>query len=147
MNSQVREPFGIRQLIASIFALGFLVGAVAALAVFVRRAGFDVSAGFGAAVAAAVTWLLIRVLSGSPYRERTIWMLMRSVAGVLVLLGPVLLVVLAYAPIFVHASDVTDERALLAVVGVLLLLATACAMAGGRRLIKDAAANGSGERS
>jgi uncharacterized membrane protein len=37
MRPQVREPFRVRQLIASILTLAFLVGAVVALAVFVRR--------------------------------------------------------------------------------------------------------------
>jgi hypothetical protein len=136
MRPQVREPFRVRQLVASILTLAFLVGAVAALAVLVQRTGFGASAGFGFVVAAAVVWLLIRAMSGSPYRRSAIPTLLRSVAFLLVVLGPVVLVFLAYVPVFVGADKVADERPLLVVAGLLLLLAVACALLGGRRQAK-----------
>jgi uncharacterized protein YqgC (DUF456 family) len=63
------------------------------------------------------------------------------VGVILVLVGPVVLVILGYAPIFEHASNVSGDRALLVVVAVLLLLTFASATLGGRRLVKT---NGTG---
>jgi hypothetical protein len=132
----MREPFRIRQVIASIFALGFLAGAVAALIAYVIRDGFDVGAGFGAVVAVAMAWLFVRAMSGSPPRQGTLSTLTRAVLALLAMVGPVLEVFLGYAPIFQGASDVSEDRALLVVVGLMLLLTFACATLGGRRPIK-----------
>jgi drug/metabolite transporter (DMT)-like permease len=146
MRPQVREPFRIRQLIASIFALGFLAGAVVALIAYVIRDGFDVGAGFGVVVAVAMAWLFVRAMAGSPPRAGTMRTLVGSVLAVLAIVGPVLLVILGYAPIFGSASDVSEDRALLVVSAVLLLLTFVSATLGGRRLIKTNE-NGAAERS
>ena len=137
----MREPFRVRQLIASIFALGFLAGAVAALIDYVVRFGLDVPAGFGVVVILATMWLFVRAMSGSPPREGTVHRLAGSAGVILVLVGPVVLVILGYASIFGHDSDASDDRALLVAVGVLLILTFASATLGGRRLVKT---NGSG---
>ena len=47
-----------------------------------------------------------------------------------------MLVILGYAPIFVHASNVSGDRALLVVVAVLFLLTFTRRTLGGRRLVK-----------
>jgi drug/metabolite transporter (DMT)-like permease len=140
----MREAFRARQLIASVFALGFLAGAVMALVAYVMQFGFDVPAGFGVAVALATAWLFVRVMSGSPPREETGHRLAGSVGVILVLVGPVILVILAYAP--VRPSAGSGDRALLVVVGVLLLLTFASATLGGRRLVKTSE-SGPGNRS
>lgn len=132
----MREPFRIRQVIASIFALGFLAGAVAALIAYVIRDGFDVGAGFGVVVAVAMAWLFVRAMSGSPPRQGALSTLTRGVLAVLAMVGPVLEVILGYAPLFLGTSDVSEDRALLVVVGLMLLLTFASAMLGGRRPIK-----------
>ncbi|HEY0539509.1 MAG TPA: hypothetical protein VGD53_14120 [Actinoallomurus sp.] len=132
----MREPFRIRQVIASIFALGFLGGAVAALIAYVIRDGFDVSAGFGMAVAVAMMWLFFRAMAGSPPHAGTLHTLVGSVLAVLAIVGPVLLMILGYAPILRGASDVFEDRGLLVLAAVLLLLTFAIATLGGRRLIK-----------
>jgi Kef-type K+ transport system membrane component KefB len=137
MSPQARAPFGARNLIALIIGVALLAATAAVLGTYVSRLGFDAAAGFGIAVAVASTWLLARAMSGSSYRQGAAWALARSVAFAASLAGPILLVILAYAPIFRHTNSSNPDRALLAAAGVLLLLVFCCATLGGRGARKD----------
>lgn len=137
MSVRVRAPLRLRNLIALIIGVALLVGTAVVLGDYVQRFGFDGSVAFGIAVAVAATWLLARAMSGSSYRQGAIWALGRSVAFVLSLAGPIVLVILAYVPVFRHAHSTNPDRALLAAAGVLLLLVFVCATLGGRGAIKE----------
>lgn len=132
----MRERFRVRQLIASIFAVGFLAGAVAALVAHVTQFGFDFSTVVGAAVVVATTWLFVRLMSGSPPREGTVNRVAGSVGVILAVVGPVVLVVLGYAAVFRRASNVSGDPTWLVLDGVLLILTFVSATLGGRRLVK-----------
>jgi hypothetical protein len=131
MSARARARFGLRNLIALILGVALLVATAAVLGGYVQRFGFDGAAGFGVVVAVAEAWLLARAMSGSP-RPGAVAVAVRSVAFLLSLAGPVVLVILAYTPIFRHVHGTNPDRALLAVAGVLLILVFGCATLGGR---------------
>jgi hypothetical protein len=142
MSSPARARFRPRHLIALAVGVAFLVGATAALAAYVNRFGLDGYAGFGFAVVVADAWVLARALSRSPARKGAGWLLLRSLAAVLLVAGPVLLVIFAYAPVFGGAiggsTKSAPDRTLLVVAGLLLLPVIACVGAVvGKRVIKD----------
>jgi len=142
MSAQARAPFRARNLVALIIGAAFLAGTAVVLGGYVQRFGFDGAAGFGVVVAVAAAWLLARAMSGSSYREGALAAAARSVAFLLSLLGPVVLVILAYMPVFRHALSTNPDRALLAAAGVLLIGVFGCATLGGRGAVKDAAGPG-----
>lgn len=137
MSAQARAPFRLRNLVALIIGVALLVGTALVLGGYVRRFGFDGATGFGVAVAVASTWLLARAMSSSSYRQGALPAAARSVAFLLSLAGPVVLVILAYVPVFRHAHSTNPDRALLAAAGVLLIGVFGCATLGGRGAVKD----------
>jgi drug/metabolite transporter (DMT)-like permease len=143
MSAQARAPFRLRNLVALIIGVALLAGTALVLGGYVRKFGFDGAAGFGVAVAVAATWLLARAMSGSSYRPGALPAATRSVAFLLSVVGPVVLVILAYVPVFRHSHGTNPDRALLAAAGVLLIGVFGCAALGGRGAVKDM----SGQRS
>jgi drug/metabolite transporter (DMT)-like permease len=142
MSARARAPFRLRNLVALIIGTAFLIGTAVVLGDYVQRFGFDGAAGFGVVVAVAATWLLARAMSGSSYRPGALAAAARSVVFLLSLVGPVVLVILAYVPVFRHAHSTNPDRALLAGAGVLLIGVFGCATLGGRGAIKDPAGPG-----
>ena len=138
MSAQARAPFRLRNLVALIVGVALLAGTAVVLGNYVQRFGFDAAAGFGVVVAVAATWLLARAMSGSSYRQGAPAATARSVAFLLSVAGPVVLVILAYVPVFRHAHGTNPDRALLAAAGVLLIGVFGCATLGGRGAVKDA---------
>ncbi|MGE5286387.1 MAG: hypothetical protein ACM3ML_04100 [Micromonosporaceae bacterium] len=143
MSASARTRYRLRHLIALIVGVAFLAGAAAVLGAYVNRSGIDGYAAFGFAVVVADVWVLARALSRAPYRRGAPWLLLRLLAGGLLLVGPVLLVIFGYAPIFVSAAKGTTntpDRTLLVAAGLLLIPVIACAAAvAGKRSIKDEA--------
>jgi hypothetical protein len=142
MSSPARTRFKLRHLIALAAGVAFLAGATAALGVYVNRFGLDGYAGFGFAVVVADAWMLARALSRSSYRRGAGWLVVRSLAAVLLVAGPVLLVIFGYAPVFGGVvgggTKSAPDRTSLVVAGLLLLPVIACVGAVvGKRVIKD----------
>jgi hypothetical protein len=142
MNSPARARPRPRHFIALAAGAAFLAGAAAALAAYANRFGLDGYAGFGFAVVVADAWVLARALSRSPARKGAGWLLLRSLAALLLVAGPVLLVIFAYAPVLGGviggSTKSAPDRTLLVVAGLLLLPVIACVGAvAGKRVIKD----------
>ena len=130
MSPPARARFRTRHLIALIVGVAFVIAASAVLGAYVNKYSLDGYAIFGFAVVVADLWVLLRALSRSPYRRGAVWFAFRLLAAALLVAGPVLLVILGYAPIFaagIQGSTKATDRTLLVAAGLLLLPVIACA--------------------
>jgi choline-glycine betaine transporter len=136
--SEIRlEPIRVRHLIGGILgALFLLFGAIPPL-VYIQRDGFAIFTILAVAVVAAEALFLVRALTRSMSRPGKPWLWLRSVWVVIVIVGPVLLLTIAYSSVLFPIPH--HDEGLLAVVAVMSFVVLLCALLGVRREAKEQA--------